>query len=613
MSRVTIKILGLKGFLLMAVERLTKRCVIVNSSTHSKLNMNNRLPLLAAAAVSLATAYRPMAQSAEADFTQNVKPILESSCVSCHGADKQKGKLRLDSKEAAFKGGENGAVIVPGDSKKSKVFASTILPADSDDVMPPKEKLSKEQSEVLRAWIDAGAKWPDGVTLKQVHRIDFVKEIQPLLELNCVACHRDGHAKGGLRLDVKAEAFKSGDNGPSIIPFHPEKSKSYTSTIAPADSDDRMPPKAKGGPMTTDKTDLLRDWIAQGAPWPDGVNLTARKEEQGGSKDNPELAAAIHKKITENLKEKSAADMKAYTMTVPGTTVSYDMVPIPAGTYVMGTPDSEAGRKADEGPQHKVAIEPFWMGKCEVTWNEFELFMYPDELRQASVNGGAVSKDPVVDGVSRPTKPYVEMSFGMGKDGFPAISMTQHAANKYCQWLSAKTGQFYRLPTEAEWEYACRAGTTTKYSFGDDESKLGEYAWFEKNSDFKYQKVGKKKPNPWGLYDMHGNVAEWCLDQYVADFYAKLKDSVATEPWNPSLTPYPHSVRGGSWDDSPDMLRSGARRHSDKSWKQQDPQLPKSIWYMTDAQFLGFRVIRPLKVPPADQIYKYWTNGVEKE
>jgi len=248
-----------------------------------------------------------------------------------------------------------------------------------------------------------------------------------------------------------------------------------------------------------------------------------------------------------------------------------------------------------------------------VTWNEFELFMFPDEERKFK---DSIATDPYVDkisdAVSRPTKPYVEMSFGMGKDGYPAISMTQHAANKYCQWLSSKTGHFYRLPTEAEWEYACRAGTTTAYSFGDDASQIGEYAWYKKNSDFKYQKVGRKKPNPWGLYDMHGNVAEWCLDQYEPS-YEKFVGSIANDPWVKATVPYPHAVRGGSWDDPTEMLRSSARRGSDKSWKQQDPQLPKSIWYHTDAQFLGFRIVRPLKVPGPDDLSKYWTSGVEGE
>ncbi|HEY2952360.1 MAG TPA: SUMF1/EgtB/PvdO family nonheme iron enzyme, partial [Verrucomicrobiae bacterium] len=242
-----------------------------------------------------------------------------------------------------------------------------------------------------------------------------------------------------------------------------------------------------------------------------------------------------------------------------------------------------------------------------------DLFTYTDQERKFK---DTIATDPYVDKVSdavtRPTKPYVEMSFGMGRDGFPAISMTQHAANKYCQWLSAKTGRFYRLPTEAEWEYACRAGTTTAYSFGDDASQLTQFAWCEKNSDFKYQKVGKKKPNPWGLYDMHGNVAEWCLDQYEPT-YAIFGSGLSTDPWNVAKKNYPHAVRGGSWDDEPDKLRSSARRASDKTWKIQDPQLPKSIWYHTDAQFLGFRIVRPLQVPTAEEMQKYWNNGVEKE
>src|SRR6267154_1429535 len=173
----------------------------------------------------------------------------------------------------------------------------------------------------------------------------------------------------------------------------------------------------------------------------------------------------------------------------------------------MGSPDAESNRKPYEVPQHKVKISPFWMQQFEISWNEYELFMYPDEEhRMRETNPGDESADKIADGVSHPSKPYVEMSFGMGKEGFPAIAMTQHAANKYCQWLSATTGHFYRLPTEAEWEYACRAGTTTTFSFGNDTNKLGDYAWFEQNSEFKYQKVGRKKPNPWGLYGIYGNV-----------------------------------------------------------------------------------------------------------
>jgi formylglycine-generating enzyme required for sulfatase activity len=275
----------------------------------------------------------------------------------------------------------------------------------------------------------------------------------------------------------------------------------------------------------------------------------------------------------------------------------------------MGSPVTEPKRNADEGPQHQVAISPFWMGKCEVTWNEFELFMYPGHKQP----GQAPALSDIADAVTHPTKPYVEMSFGMGKDGFPAISMTQHAANTYCKWLSAKTGHFYRLPTEAEWEYACRAGTTTAYSFGDDVSKLGDYAWFAGNSDGKYQKVGKKKPNPWGLYDMHGNVAEWTLDQYFASGYGTPPAAGEADPWVKATKPYPESVRGGSWQDDPELLRSAARRGSDPSWKMQDPQLPKSIWYHTDAQFLGFRVVRPLKVPSSEELAKYWNSGVEND
>jgi formylglycine-generating enzyme required for sulfatase activity len=451
------------------------------------------------------------------------------------------------------------------------------------------------------------------VQLKKVQRIDFVKDIQPLLEVNCVACHHEGHVKGGLRLDKASEAFKGGESGPGIVPHRPKASPVYTSTATSPEDDKLMPPKSKGGPLPKEQSDLLASWIEQGAVWPRDLVLTQKKKEEAPGGNEALTVTEMHKLILSRLEAKSESDMKPYTNAIPGSQVSYGMLPIPSGAFMMGSAATEAGRQADEGPQHKVQISPFWMGRCEVTWNEFELFMFPDEERKFKDRIATDAYvDQVSDAVSRPTKPYVEMSFGMGKDGYPAISMTQHSANKYCQWLSAKTGHFYRLPTEAEWEYACRAGTTTAYSFGDDASKIGEYAWYGKNSDFKYQKVGRKKPNQWGLYDMHGNVAEWCLDQYEPT-YEKFVGSMAQDPWARSTKGYPQIVRGGSWDDDPEKLRSSARRASNKSWKQQDPQLPKSIWYHTDAQFLGFRIVRPLKVPAPEELSKYWTSGVERE
>jgi formylglycine-generating enzyme required for sulfatase activity len=306
-------------------------------------------------------------------------------------------------------------------------------------------------------------------------------------------------------------------------------------------------------------------------------------------------------------KAADAAGMKAYVEQIPGTDVKFKMAPIPGGKFTMGSPAGEKRRAADEGPQHEVAIEPFWMEEHEVTWTEYELWgLNLDKQRRKIKKAPSTARDEVVDAVAVPTNPYEEMSFGMGKDnGMPAICMTQFAAKVYCRWLSAKTGRYYRLPTEAEWEYACRAGTKTAYSFGNDASKLGDYAWFTDNSDDHYHRVATKKPNPWGLYDMHGNVAEWCIDQYSADFYTRGAGKLTKEPLCPNTKEYGRIVRGGSWDDDADKCRSATRRASEKEWKKQDPQIPQSIWYLTDARFVGFRVVRPLRVPTPEEAKKY--------
>jgi formylglycine-generating enzyme required for sulfatase activity len=311
----------------------------------------------------------------------------------------------------------------------------------------------------------------------------------------------------------------------------------------------------------------------------------------------------------------SPAGMKPYVEPIPGTDAKFKMVPIPGGTFKMGSAAGEAGHVADEGPQHPVAIEPFWMEEHEVTWTEFELWgLSLDRQRRKFNKIESTGRDTLVDAVAVPTNPYQEMSFGMGKDnGMPAICMTQFAAKVYCRWLSAKTGRYYRLPTEAEWEYACRAGTTTAYSFGNDAAKLGQYAWYTENSDDKYHRVATKKPNPWGLYDMHGNVAEWCIDQYAADFYGRCAGKLAASPLSPNTKEYGRVVRGGSWDDDADKCRAATRRASEKSWKKQDPQIPQSIWYLTDARFVGFRVIRPFRVPTSAEAKKYEVDDDQLE
>lgn len=332
----------------------------------------------------------------------------------------------------------------------------------------------------------------------------------------------------------------------------------------------------------------------------------------------------VTEKIFANLKEVPGGELKPYTETVPRSgDATIDMIPIPGGEFTLGSPDDEEGRGDDESPQRKLKIEPFWMASKEITWKLYQSFMENGKNRNKDgtldLDGNKLNPEPpfasnpeLLDAISQPTPPYMPMHNGMGDqagyDGkYPAVAMTQHAASKFCEWLTAQTGHYYRLPTEAEWEYACRAGTTTAYSFGDDVSQLGDYAWFFENSDGSYQPVGTKKPNPWGLYDMHGNVREWTIDAYLPNY--KSHPDGGLNPF--ALTPkrYPRVSRGGDWDCDPEELRSGARLPSSQSWKNTDPQDPKSIWYHTDMWGLGFRIIRPAKNPSLEEMHLLWNTG----
>ncbi len=300
------------------------------------------------------------------------------------------------------------------------------------------------------------------------------------------------------------------------------------------------------------------------------------------------------------------AVLEMVTDTIPGTEVRFSMVRVPGGTFVIGTPEAEEGRDDDEGPQREVAISSFYMGVHEVTYDEFVLFSSRD--RDSPASAPDTDFDP--DLVARPSPPYEDPAHGMGTNGYPAVGMTQWSALQYARWLSEKTGIFYRLPTEAEWEYACRAGTLSQYSFGVSSDSLDTYAWHYGNSNETYQRVGQKVANPWGIFDMHGNVAEWTLDEYSTTFYEELTDSLANDPWQLPTRLHPRTVRGGAYDDDPDALRCGARLRSDLDWKRRDPQIPRSMWWNTDSPFVGFRIVRPFVQPTADEQMEFWMSAL---
>jgi formylglycine-generating enzyme required for sulfatase activity len=300
---------------------------------------------------------------------------------------------------------------------------------------------------------------------------------------------------------------------------------------------------------------------------------------------------------------KTALPPKNFTEKLPGGQVSFEMIFIPGGTYEMGSPDGEAGRQPTEGPRHTVTVKPFWLGKCEVSWDEYDTY-WKDQTFPI------FPKDPPYgkpDAVTRPTNAFVDETYNHGREGFPAICMSHHAAMMYCHWLRCVTKKGYRLPTEAEWEYACRAGGKGAYSFGDDPAQLGEYARFQENSKDEDHpkgttgKCGERKPNAFGLHDMHGNVSEWVLDHFAAGFYTKCAAAkISLDPVNPPTEmKWGHVARGGSFKDPADKLRSSARVVSDKVWMKFDPQSPQSIWWLTKRDEIGFRVCLPVEELPA--------------
>lgn len=236
-----------------------------------------------------------------------------------------------------------------------------------------------------------------------------------------------------------------------------------------------------------------------------------------------------------------------FTETIPGTLVKFDMIRIPAGKMKTDTGEIEIKK-------------PFWIEKTETTWDEFDIYCYQLDLTDKQKAEG-------VDAQSRPSKPYGAPDFGFGHKNYPCLAATYHSAQMYCEWLSKKTGHKYRLPTEDEWEYACRAGGADP---GPKIEELDQYAWYWDNSDDKTHPVMKKKPNKWGLYDMLGNALEWTTRKDG-------KGGIGC---------------GGAWDDKPEDVTPSKRREQDRDWNSTDPQQPKSKWWLSDGKFVSFRVVR---------------------
>ncbi len=320
-------------------------------------------------------------------------------------------------------------------------------------------------------------------------------------------------------------------------------------------------------------------------------------------KSAPKLSGTIHEKAAE------VTEFKNFTETVPGSTASIKMVAIPGGEFMLGSPENEPLRKEDEGPQKNVKISPFFMGEYEVTWDQFWAF-YSETMSEGRTPPSKIYANNTredIDAVSGPTPPFGAPDQGWGMGDRPAITMTHYSAETFCQWLSLKTGKKYRLPTEAEWEYAARGGTSTPYFFEGNPKKFSNegfmknifkpdttgihgFTIYANNSSNRSQEPAKVKANPFGLKNMLGNVMEYCSDWYAEDAYKNIKDG-ELDPKGPSEGEE-YVVRGGLYNSDAADLRSAARAHTEHDkWLKTDPQNPKSIWWYSDIKGIGFRVV----------------------
>jgi formylglycine-generating enzyme required for sulfatase activity len=281
-----------------------------------------------------------------------------------------------------------------------------------------------------------------------------------------------------------------------------------------------------------------------------------------------------------------------FTETISGSSVSFRMIAINGGSFSMG---SSAEMATPEEKPVQITVSSFFMGQIEVTWDEYLLFMQQTES-EGRLNS---TLEQNVDAISGATPPWGNPDQGWGTGKRPAITMTHHAAETYCQWLSQKTGKTYRLPTEAEWEYACRAGTNKDFFFLKEnqqnikESKLKDLALPYINfANTNHQTIlpSTVKPNPWGLINTLGNVWEFCADNYHEVNYRNALQPLNNPLWKDNSNEY--VIKGGSYKSTILQTRPSARASTQtQQWLKTDPQIPKSKWWYSDCNDVGFRVV----------------------
>lgn len=296
--------------------------------------------------------------------------------------------------------------------------------------------------------------------------------------------------------------------------------------------------------------------------------------------------------------------LEHYTQKINNEAINIKMIAIPEGKYLMGSAGNEKGRNKDEGPQVFVKMESFWLAETEITHDQFMAFRFEEK-----------DLNPIPDAITRPTAQYIDLTWGMGKEGgYPANSMQPYTALAYCKWLWKKTGVFYRLPTEAEWEYAANGGKKSVYGENVTIANIKNYAWFKPNSSGKYQLVGLKLPNKFGLYDMLGNVAEWTLDMYDDQYFIKLKENPLGDFYikRTDFRAF-HTAKGGGFNSGINNLRVASRQPQTEYWNKRDPQIPRSKWWLTDGEAVGFRILRPAIQPNNEEIELFFKEMLETE